>query len=424
MFMKRSCFPISSPTLKALLQVKIFSRLRLKNQSTLKLALALGLALPLLATQAQSASNPLLTITTWNLEHMMSEATFDEWAAFCAKHAWDEEKVKAAGASKPKHLTYCNAHNGLLFPTTVQESKPLQNKAAYAEKVEALIKRRSELNSDIFALQEVGNDAAVHRVFPAADWEVVSTKADIPQNIAFALRKNSGLKIIASRQVDELAQKDDSGHQVRPGLELTLERDGKRVTLLNVHLKASCRSHPLSEPSRPGYADDKRWEEIQQGCKVMRKQAPALEAWIEAQTRAKANYMILGDWNRDLKRDLSLPARLTEGENAKSAISGTTRIGSLLKEISDNEPPGAWLAVVFPTIKARNKTMKAPDQKRPDQTCHQGIDNFALSDSLIKTLGVDKNSLTAAGTDYGAEAYAVNKARPSDHCPVTLTLPW
>jgi exonuclease III len=360
-----------------------------------------ALALTLSAAPILSLAASPLTITTWNLEHMMSEAVFDEWASFCAKYGWDEDKVKAAGAVKPKHLTYCNAHNGLLYPTSIQESRPLQTKAAFDEKVEALVKRRAELNSEVFALQEVSDEAAVRRIFPASEWEAISSKAEIAQNIAFVVRKNAGIRVVSSRQVDELAQKDDAGH-----------------------LKASCRAQPLSEPTRPGYADDKRWSEIQQGCKVMRKQAPALENWVEAQTRAKQQFMILGDWNRDLKRDLALPARLNSGELAKSPIDANTRIGSLLKEISDNEPQGAWLAVVFPSIKARTKTLKAPDQKKPDQVCHQGIDNFALSDSLMKSLAVAKDSLQALGIDYGEQAYALNKARPSDHCPVTLSLNW
>jgi hypothetical protein len=392
---------------------------------SLCLALSFALGLPALTVpQVQAAVTAPITITSWNLEHMMSEAIFDEWAAFCAKYNWDEDKVKAAGVVKPKRLTYCNAHNGFLFPTTVLESKPLQTRAAFAEKVEAIMRRRSELNSDIFALQEVSDEAAVRRIFSPLDWDVYTTKADIPQNIAFAVRKNADLKIVSIRQIDELAQKDDSGHHVRPGLELTVARENKRLTILNVHLKASCRAQLLNDPKRPGYADDKRWEEIQQGCKVMRKQVPVLEAWVEAQTRARARYMIVGDWNRDLKRDLSFPVRLTEGENAKSPITDSTRIGSMLKEISDNEPPGAWLAVVFPNITARLKTMKAPDQKRADPVCHLSIDHFALSDSLVKSMGVDKISLVAEGADYGPEAYGVTKARPSDHCPVTLSLPW
>jgi hypothetical protein len=69
-----------------------------------------------------------LTLTTWNLQHMMSESTFDDWAAFCVKHGWDEEKVKAAVPAKPKKLMYCNAHNGILCPTSVKELKPLQTR--------------------------------------------------------------------------------------------------------------------------------------------------------------------------------------------------------------------------------------------------------------------------------------------------------
>jgi hypothetical protein len=126
----------------------------------------LATAAAILGLSTFVSSVDAITLTTWNLQHMMSESTFDEWAAFCVKHGWDEEKVRAAGAVKPKKLTYCNAHNGLLYPTTIKESKPLQTRAAYPEKVAALNKRRAELNSDIFALQEVGDEAAVRLVFP------------------------------------------------------------------------------------------------------------------------------------------------------------------------------------------------------------------------------------------------------------------
>jgi hypothetical protein len=154
--------------------------------------------------------------------------------------------------------------------------------------VAALNKRRAELNSDIFALQEVGDEAAVRLVFPAAEWDVVTNKAEIPQNIAFAVRKNSPVRIVRSQQIDSLAQTDETVHRVRPGLELTVEVSGaggvnstggaggartaagsapKRITILNVHLKASCRAQPISEPKRPGYADDRRWEKISKAAR-------------------------------------------------------------------------------------------------------------------------------------------------------------
>ena len=136
---------------------------------------AIGLAT---APPVRSAVTPLSN-TSWNFEHMMSEKTFDEWSAFCVKYGWDEDKVKAASASKPKHLTYCNAHNGALLPTTIPEPLPLHNKVAFEQKVNALRKRRAELNSDIFALQEVENESAMRRVFPESEWDVIVTSADI-----------------------------------------------------------------------------------------------------------------------------------------------------------------------------------------------------------------------------------------------------
>lgn len=71
---------------------------------------------------------------------MMSERRFDEWAAFCSKYQWSEDVVKASGGQKPKYLSYCNANNGMLWPSDVRESKTLQTKSAFAEKVAALTK--------------------------------------------------------------------------------------------------------------------------------------------------------------------------------------------------------------------------------------------------------------------------------------------
>ena len=98
---------------------------------------AIGLAVAPPVSSAITA----LSITSWNFEHMMSEKTFDEWSAFCVKYGWDEDKVKAAGASKPKHLTYCNAHNGALFPTTIPESLPYGGLISPRQAVSALDSR-------------------------------------------------------------------------------------------------------------------------------------------------------------------------------------------------------------------------------------------------------------------------------------------
>ncbi len=381
-------------------------------------ATLMGAAIPL--------TSHALQLTTWNLQHMMSPAIFDEWASFCRKYEWDEDKVKASGVQKPKRLTYCNSHNGFLFPTNIPESKPLQTKATFQEKINALITRRDELNSDVFALQEVSDEAGIVSIFPTKDWHIVASKADIAQNIGFAIRRQGKAKFISAKQIDELSQSDESesdkGHRVRPGLELTIEVDGKRLVLLNIHLKASCRGQAIDEPVRPNYANEKRWREIQQGCRVLRKQVPALENWVEAQTRANALYLILGDWNRDFKRDLPYPARLDEN-NPQAPLKSTTRVGSMIKEISDNEPEGAYLTVIIPKIQARNKSIKAPGQRGSEKVCHQGIDNFALSESLMQLMGIDKKSLKATGSDYGDDAYGVDRAMPSDHCPVTLKLP-
>lgn len=77
---------------------------------------------------ARSAdARPPLRITTWNLEHMMSEQAYERWRDFCGSPQinWDEKNARRAG--KPADITFCNVHNGLNWPSQrYQEALPLQ----------------------------------------------------------------------------------------------------------------------------------------------------------------------------------------------------------------------------------------------------------------------------------------------------------
>ena len=65
--------------------------------------------LTLASALASVSASAQMSITTWNMEHMMSSKVFNEWRAYCEPLGWVEP---ANGVEKPKHLTYCNALNG------------------------------------------------------------------------------------------------------------------------------------------------------------------------------------------------------------------------------------------------------------------------------------------------------------------------
>jgi endonuclease/exonuclease/phosphatase family metal-dependent hydrolase len=373
-----------------------------------------------------AAAEQTLSLTTWNLQHMMSESRFEEWAAFCAPYGWNEAEVERQQAARPARLTYCDAHSGLLWPSeTVRESAPIRTREAMAAKVAALRQWGAALDSDVYALQEVSDADAVARVFPRDRYDIFATDADIPQNIAFAVKKNGRARVVAIRQVDTLAKRDRAGRPVRPGLELVIEVGGRRLTLLNVHLKAGCRAHALDAPDLAGVRDPQRRADIEDACRVLRAQVPELEAWLEAQVAAGALPMILGDFNRDLAGELrrKMPARL-DGSDPRGPASASTRMGSLLLEIGDDVPPGSRLWFVRAEVEARAKSVKLPDATRVDRVCHAGIDHFLVSIALAKTLEIDPKRLVAVGADYGDAAYGPDRVLPSDHCPLTLRLTW
>lgn len=377
--------------------------------------LALASALTSVSVSAQ------VSITTWNMEHMMSSKVFKEWRAYCEPLGWVEP---AKGVEKPKHLTYCNALNGKTM-SDKPESLSLHTESDYGKKLQALSSARMALKSDLFALQEIGDEEAVSEVFPPSEFDVYFSKPKSPddtlaQNIAFAVRKAGKVKVLKAEIYDALGIMSFEGRKIRPGLQLIADVDGTEVAFLNLHLKAGCRSEPLGDESRV------------HACGDFRKQVPPLEAWVEAQAKAKRDFIVLGDWNRTLLEsdltpqqrkkgtnyDTKHPARIGTKDGPASPLTPSIKVGSMLSEISDDEPKGASMVVARSEISARKKTVEGEEW---DHVCHLGIDHFALSPSLANRFA--KQMLVAKGQDYGDAAYAHDKARPSDHCPSTLVIP-
>jgi hypothetical protein len=375
-------------------------------------------------------ANAPLRLTTWNLEHMMSEAVYDEWKAFCEPHGWDDDAAVAAG--KPQHLTYCNAHAGAFHLTPARiESLPLRTPEAFQLKVDALAARARELDADIYAFQEVSDADAVRRILPADTYDVFAADVVHPQNVAFAVRKTLGVTAADLRTIEDLVVCDphDPRHCTRPGLELTVTHNARPLKLLNVHLKSGCRRNPVSLPEGMSEADycDAGQPDLPPGggCALLREQVPALEAWIDAQAAADLDFMVLGDFNRDLFADLGREARLCLDRDASRAaarepITDDTRIESLFREISDGAPPDAALWIAGIDIDTRRRNCGGGISVFG---CHDEIDHFVMGNRLARAGVDDRREHQATGRDYGDDFYCPGNPKPSDHCPVTLVLP-
>jgi predicted secreted acid phosphatase/endonuclease/exonuclease/phosphatase family metal-dependent hydrolase len=152
------------------------------------------------------------------------------------------------------------------------------------------------LDADIFALQEVASKQAIQQIFGADKWQIImserapsrtytcrgSDNLSTQQKVAFAVRQH--IPILASKNYTDLAI-DREG--LRYGLSVTLTTPRGETEILNLHLKSGCF---LDNYSR----------EDSQACQVFAKQAPILDAWVEAKERDQQPYIILGDFNHRL----------------------------------------------------------------------------------------------------------------------------
>lgn len=92
------------------------------------------------------------------------------------------------------------------------------------------------------------------------------------------------------------------------------------------------------------------YERLQSECNAMLAQVPVLERWIDDRAAAKEEFIVLGDFNRNLQGEASKTAR-SDNTDPKTALtcsfngkSGKTECSApverLLPEISDDNPAG------------------------------------------------------------------------------------
>lgn len=180
------------------------------------------------------------------------------------------------------------------------------------------------LDADVVAFQEVESAAAAARVFDPAVYAIVIERrpASGPpspcrglegrtlthQAVGFAIRRT--LRFERAPDFTDLQVGDAN---LRAGVDITV-RQGRRppMRLLAVHLKSGCAT-----------GDDR------DACRVLERQIPVLERWIDARAAEPVRFAVLGDFNRRLAlaRD-TVWAELDDGDPANSDLTlaaGTRR---------------------------------------------------------------------------------------------------
>jgi endonuclease/exonuclease/phosphatase family metal-dependent hydrolase len=235
------------------------------------------------------------------------------------------------------------------------------------EDITALRRHARALDADVVALQEVDGPQAARLVFP--DHEFCFSGRAAVQNNGFAIRR--GLPFTCGPELQDLALNDD----VRRGVELRLfPGTPSELRLLSVHLKSGCARDAL-DSRRPA-------------CVQLAAQVPLLERWIDAQAASHVPFAVLGDFNRDLRRE---PAG-----------------SSLWADIDDSEPQDADLVNT-----AEGQTFQNCSNS---QTFTGFIDYIVLGHQMAR--GLVKDS-------FGRELFRPKDAlrrKLSDHCPVFIRI--
>ncbi len=146
------------------------------------------------------------------------------------------------------------------------------------EDFERLARYAEILNADVIALQEIESLEAAARVFAPAKYQLfIEDRKDVIRT-GFAVRKG----ISAKQNPDYRALNVDGG--LRQGTDVTITVAGRDIRLLSVHLRSGCWGDPLD--TRSAF------------CDALRRQLPALEAWIDARAAEGVPFVVLGDFNR------------------------------------------------------------------------------------------------------------------------------
>ena len=307
-------------------------------------ALVTSCVLASIATSTQAAAPSELKIATWNLEWFMKPETLRALTPACMPADAPRDGARRA------------------VPCDVA-----QELVRSRQDITALRRHAETLDADVIALQEVDGPDAARLVF--RNHEFCFSGRVAVQNNGFAIRR--GLTFSCGPELVDLSMNDD----VRRGVELRMfPGTAQELRFLSVHLKSGC-SRDALDSSRSG-------------CAVLTRQVPVLERWIDAQANEHKPFAVLGDFNRDLRREPAGPA--------------------VWPDLDDGDPPAADLVNTAEGMTFQNCM--------PSQTFSGFIDYIVLGRQMAQGLVPDS---------FGRALFRPDDAQRrklSDHCPVFIRI--
>ncbi|MEN9484699.1 MAG: hypothetical protein RJB37_2579 [Pseudomonadota bacterium] len=309
-------------------------------------SLALSLTLGLAAGAASAAD---VTVATWNLGWHLDAPLATRWIAACgqkfSKSADGLWRPDAAGPKTGWQLRWGRDAKiewdiGQLPPCDVWQSrfKPVPVTEA------ALAKRRQQIaevlatkvNADVIAFQEVSSVRAVREVLPdgGRDYEVCGFTSHKVQRLAFAWKRKVASAVGSCEVYAPLALPDRPvKEQPRPGLSVTLRIGGHVTRFMTVHLKSSCVS-----PLEGGGGTRGQLASDDKACSVLQAQLQPLETWLQERSQGVDAVVMLGDFNRNIAHEASLPANTPVRSQGRST--------NLWREVNDGVPAASLLTAL------------------------------------------------------------------------------
>ncbi|MCA1510194.1 endonuclease/exonuclease/phosphatase family protein [Bradyrhizobium sp. NBAIM01] len=415
---------------------------------TIRQSVLIALVFLLGATPAAHARE--IRIATWNLGWHISQSEAKEWIRDCGqpfalnpasglfepattgatKPGWElkwgrNAKIKWDIAVKPPCDVY--QANFKIVPVT---------EAAYQKRAQQLQDFiRTNLDPDIITFQEVSGATAVREVLPnkGADYEICSFDTFKVQRLAIAWKKNLGTgsdcSVIAPLSLPDLATAD----QVRPGLSLTLQIDGKPLRVMTVHLKSSCVS-PLEDRGKLDGGGD--------ACAILQKQVHPLEDWLEASS-ASMPVVLMGDFNRNFsheKNSIPKSAIRSDGSDSASPLPTGVLVRSLYGEVNDGAPASSALLHLEPECQVNPVAKQLCERSTRELFDQEALKPLTKAESLgcRNPVGLDQMLVSASlsvpdpaikvaigrfgGTRPAGPGHPDPLLAISDHCPSKATL--
>lgn len=407
------------------------------------------------------ATSAGLRIASWNLGWHVSSDELPQWIAACSRRyakntsngVWEvstrddatvgwqvkESRAKLQGVDLSK-MPPCG-----VYLDSRRQGVPV-TAAAWAKR-NAQIQQfiAAKLNADIIAFQEVSGVAAVAQALgdQASRYNICSFDGQYKiQRLAFAWRKELGAAAEPCKAVHDMSlPKLSPEDQVRPGLTMGLTIRGRMLRLMTLHLKSSC----VSALER-GRLDG---EDPASPCAVLQQQVAPLETAYEKLGAGGAQFVVIGDFNRNLWHEDkevagASPVRSDGSKNLVAPLAASVKTQNLWKEINDGQPPESrgvllalkcvgdkdteqWCDDAKAQLIERKALRELGSWQRMGCRNPVGLDQAVVSEGLrgavrsaVKLpIGKFGGTLAAKPPQFPEPVLAI-----SDHCPSVLTIDW